>query len=766
MAGLRQDPDLLYVEPDHILAADVVPNDPSYSSLWGLHNTGQNGGTADADIDAPEAWNNSIGSAEVVVGVVDTGIDYRHPDLSTNMWINGQELAANGRDDDGNGFIDDVYGWNALGDNGDPFDDNRHGTHVAGTIGARGNNSVGVVGVAWNVKLMALKFLNASGTGTTADAVQAIDYAVAQKRRGVNLRVLNASFGGSEFSQALVDSIAAAQSEDILFVAAAGNAGVNIDGSPHYPAGHDVANIVAVAATTSTDGLANFSNYGASKVDLGAPGNAILSTTPNNSYTTLNGTSMAAPHVSGVAALMLSLHPTLPVSVLKAKLLETVDPVASLAGKTVTGGRLNAQRALAAIGPATPSFHLTVEPGTATVVQGNSAQLTVAVTPTNGFTGNVTLSVASTPALAGATATFTPNPVAAGKNASLSLATSLSTAPGTYQLTISGVSGSLTRTTLATLTVDPEGTVTVSYRNTTGIAIPDLNSTGITSTIDVPDDLSILATSIGVDITHTYIGDLEIAVTSPAGTRVVVHNRAGGPTDNLHQTFGSSAFNGQSSRGRWTLTVRDLAQYDVGTLDGWTLTIKGVGGGSSPPPPTDTTPPSISSVVVRDITASSASIAWTTDEASTTQVEYGTTTAYGTLTPLDTRLVTGHSVALSGLQASTVYHYRVRSSDAAGNLAASADFVFTTSASAPGPAQETVSITSASWHPGKQELTLSGTVSNPNATLTATFGGRTEAVRNGNGRFRERFANVPANPGTVTVTSSGGASDTQAVITQ
>jgi serine protease len=578
LAALREERDLLYAEPDRILRVDATPNDPSLSSLWGLHNTGQGTATADADIDAPEAWNATVGSGAVVVGVVDTGIDYDHPDLAANVWVNPGEIPSNGLDDDANGFVDDVHGWNAAAKNGDPFDDHRHGTHVSGTIGAVGNNGVGVVGVAWNVKLMALKFLTSSGTGTTADAIQAIDYAVAQKRRGVNLRVLNSSWGGSEFSQALLDSINAASAADILFVAAAGNSALDIDGSSRYPAGYDVPNIVAVAATTNTDGLATFSNYGANTVDLGAPGESIVSTTPNGTYSALSGSSMAAPHVSGVAALMLSLHPDLPVDVLKAKLLETVDPLASLAGKTLTGGRLNAQRALAALGPALPTFHLTINPTTASLTQGNATPFTVEVTPTNGFTGEVTLSLASTPALVGATATFTPNPVAPGGSASLSVATSFNTATGTYQLTVTGLSGSLTRTASANLTVDPQGTTVVSYRNPTVIAIPDNNTTGITSTIDVPDALDVLGTSVGIDITHTYIGDLEIAVISPAGTRAVLHNRAGGPTDNLHQTFAVTAFNGQSARGTWRLTVRDLAAVDVGTLDGWTLTIKGDSG--------------------------------------------------------------------------------------------------------------------------------------------------------------------------------------------
>jgi subtilisin family serine protease len=574
LAALKKERDLLYVEPDYVLHADITPNDPSFSSLWGLENTGQTGGSPDADIDAPQAWESTVGSSEVIVGVVDTGIDYRHPDLAANMWINAGEIPGNGIDDDANGFVDDVHGWNAIANNGDPLDNHRHGTHVAGTIGARGNNGTGVVGVNWTVKLMALKFLDASGRGTTADAIEAIDYAVAQRRRGINVRVLNNSWGGGAFNNALFDSISAAENADILFVAAAGNNSSDNDATPTYPASYEVPNVVAVAATTHTDALATFSNYGGTSVDLGAPGASILSTTPNASYGTLSGTSMATPHVSGVAALMLSVQPTMDVHTLKASLLQAVDPLPSLSGRTVTGGRINAQKAVAALGPVVPSFQLSVSPSSALVSQGDVARFEVPVTSIGGFTGNVTLSLSSLPALQGAAVSFTPDSVATGDTATLSIASTTATAVGTYQLTITAVSGDITRTASAILTVDPAGTTTLSYRNPTAMAIPDANLIGVTSTIEVPDPLAILGASITVDINHTYIGDLEVALISPTGTRVVLHDQAGGSADNIHQTYALNAFNGQTARGTWTLTVRDLVALDVGRLEGWTLTLK------------------------------------------------------------------------------------------------------------------------------------------------------------------------------------------------
>ncbi len=207
IARLRRDPAVLYAEPNYIVRAARTPDDPRFGELYGLHNTGQTGGTPDADIDAPEAWDISVGSADVVVGVVDTGVDEGHEDLAANMFVNPGEIAGNGIDDDGNGVVDDVHGFNAIDGSGNATDDNGHGSHVSGTLGAVGDNATGITGVSWQVRIMALKFLSASGSGTLADAIAAIDYAVAQKNAGVNLRVLSSSWGGGGFSQALLDAI-------------------------------------------------------------------------------------------------------------------------------------------------------------------------------------------------------------------------------------------------------------------------------------------------------------------------------------------------------------------------------------------------------------------------------------------------------------------------------------------------------------------------------------------------------------------------------
>jgi subtilisin family serine protease len=339
-----------YVEPDFAIAPSALPNDPSFSRLWGLHNVGQSGGVADADIDAPEAWNTTTGSRNVVVAVIDTGIDYGHPDLAANVWTNPGEVAGDGIDNDRNGYVDDVRGWDFANNDADPMDDNGHGTHVSGTIGAVGDNGVGVAGVNWQVSIMGLKFLSGSGSGSTSGAIAAINYATRMRRDfGINVVATNNSWGGGGFSTGLRDAIEVGGQAGILFVAAAGNDGRNNDATPSYPASYTSQSIISVAATDRSNALATFSNYGVTGVDLAAPGVGIYSTTPGNNYASYSGTSMATPQVTGAVALMAAANPQATAAQIRTAILATAAPTASLAGKVATGGLLNVQAAVNAI---------------------------------------------------------------------------------------------------------------------------------------------------------------------------------------------------------------------------------------------------------------------------------------------------------------------------------------------------------------------------------------------------------------------------------
>lgn len=339
-------PEVEAVQPNFYYHLLLTPNDPQFGSagMYGL-----------LRISAPQAWDLTTGSSAVVVADIDTGLRYTHQDLAANTWTNAGEIAANSIDDDNNGFIDDVYGYDFRYNDADPADENGHGTHTAGTIGAVGNNLLNVVGVNWNVKIMAIKIYSAGGSDTTSTMlINAYNYVRMMKLRGVNIRVTNNSYGGCleacGYDQATKDALDAMGNAGILNVFAAGNAGVNNDtaASPSYPAFYTSPSILSVASSTSTDARSGFSSWGPISVDLAAPGSSVLSTyrTSDTATATLSGTSMATPHAAGAAALLAAYNPNLSAASLKATLMNTVDQLPAWASLVKSGGRLNVSAAL------------------------------------------------------------------------------------------------------------------------------------------------------------------------------------------------------------------------------------------------------------------------------------------------------------------------------------------------------------------------------------------------------------------------------------
>lgn len=363
-----------YAEPDFVVTVNLEPNDAAYvdGRLWGLKNTSRG-----IDIDAARAWGVTTGSSNVIVAVIDTGIRYTHRDLSSRMWRNPGEIAGNGVDDDNDGFVDNIYGMDAFNRDGDPMDDHSHGTHCAGTIGASANDGYEHVGVAWNVRLMACKFLSAEGSGYLSDAVKCIDWAVSK-----GAKVLSNSWGGGGYSQTMYDSIARAKNSGVLFIAAAGNSASDNDTTPAYPASYALENVISVAAVDLEGRRAWWSNYGRNTVHLGAPGVGIYSTVADadDAYAIYSGTSMATPHVAGVAALLLSHRPSSTIEDLRARLINTTRPLADLSGKTVSGGMVHAYNALLAQGDGVLELAVTADPNP--LNGGRTAKFIVSVTDT------------------------------------------------------------------------------------------------------------------------------------------------------------------------------------------------------------------------------------------------------------------------------------------------------------------------------------------------------------------------------------------------
>ncbi|WP_159581863.1 S8 family serine peptidase [Alteromonas sp. KUL106] len=653
---LKKNPAVKVAEPNFLYRKALVVNDPSYGDLWGLNNTGQAGGTDDVDIDAPEAWDITTGDSDVVIGIIDTGVDYNHEDLADNAWVNPGEIAGNGIDDDGNGYIDDVYGIDTANGDTDPMDDDSHGTHVAGTIGAVGGNGIGVVGVNHDVSIAACKFLGADGTGSTAGAIECIDYFTDLKEnRGINIKATNNSWGGGGYSEALETAIEVAGQAGILFVAAAGNAGSNNDNVDNYPSNYVTTtnSLMAVASHTRNDGDSGFS-YGIETVDIAAPGTAILSTIPGNGYAAYSGTSMATPHVAGAAALVWSLNPELTPSEMKELLMSTGETSLWADGRTVSGKRLNVLNALEEADP-TPGFKLGITPGSAEIEAGQAYTFNIEVGSIAGYEEEVQLSLAEESDIAYLSAsTAVP-----GDTVALTIETSEDTPWGPYSFTVNGVSGEIEKSKSANLYVYPQGLNDFPYAYT-GDAVPTLpneedpDDIGVDLVINVPDELTVFGMQVSVDITHTYSGDLVLSLTSPQGATTVLRQNQGGSIDDIVESYNTDAFNGEVATGYWTLNVLDTFNGDDGTVNTWSLVVTGIGEvGPTPPNSAFTYDASGLSVTFtnnsNDVNDDIVSYSWDFGDGSTSTQEnpthiYAGTGAYDvTLTVTDSEGQTGVS---------------------------------------------------------------------------------------------------------------------------
>ncbi len=626
LAIFQGDDRVLYAQPNYRVHVTLTPNDARFTEQYALNNTGQTGGTPDADIDAPEAWDTYTGNPNTIVAVIDTGVDYNHPDLKANMWTNAGEIPGNGVDDDQNGYVDDIHGYNFVSNTGDPMDDYGHGTHVAGTIGAVSNNGEGVAGIAWDVKIMAVKFLDSSGSGTLTGAIDALNYAVTN-----GATISNNSWGGGGYYQPLKDAIASAALKDHIFIAAAGNDTNNNDSNPSYPASYDLANIISVAATDHNDELAYFSNFGALSVDLGAPGVDILSTVPTSGplsdpsgYKKLSGTSMATPHVTGVVALVRGLHPDWTYSQVISQVLNTVDLIPSLDGKTLTGGRLNAAGAVTGTPPPDTTGPRVVASSPNGSVTGPVSSLRVTF---NERIDTATFTLADIASFTGPGGDLTATDVqvvAGSLDRQFDITFAAQSALGDYQLVlgpdIADAAGNLMNQDRDTLNGEP--TQDQYSAKFTIAEILTFSSTDVPKRIDflwsaiselvINQDITIGDLNVTFNIRHDYVGDLVTYLISPAGVGyyLTIFNGAGANfedttfDDEASTDIGSgsapfhgsyrpveplSNYDGLNARGTWLLGVDNYGFFN-GVLNSWSMAIT-PGGGSPPAPPPPAPPP-------------------------------------------------------------------------------------------------------------------------------------------------------------------------------
>jgi subtilisin family serine protease len=610
----QSNPNVALVQPDYFVAAERVPNDPLYRNQWPYNNPFNQAST----IKATAAWDTTVGSGQSIVAVIDTGIDLAHPDLAANLWRNAGEVPGNNVDDDGNGFIDDIHGYNFVRNTGSPVDDNGHGTHVAGILGAVGNNGLGVAGLAWNVKIMALKFMDASGRGATSAALRALNYAVQ-----MGATISNNSWTSSAADSVLETGIRNAQAAGHIYVAAAGNTATNLDVRKIYPAGFTPDNIVAVAALDSSNRLASWSNWGPNTVDIAAPGSGIYSTLRGNRYGTMSGTSMATPFVAATLALVRELHPTWTYRQVIDQVLNSADRLTTLNGK-VASGKLNVAAALGQGTPPPPPPPVVDTSGArvtnlATLVANNQL-VGLRVTFNEPIQAN-TFTTADVLTLTGPGGALTPSAVSpvSGSTTQFDVLFAGQSSTGNYSLTLgtdirdaAGNAQNQNGNAVNGETPADRYAATVAYTNATryeatGLPAPLLDWGTASFPLTIPDSLAIGAVRVQLNINHAWMSDLVIKLRSPAGTEVLLINRRGGGgrgfanttlddhaalaisqggglfTGTFRPEAPLSAFAGQRTNGTWTLTIQDKAGGASGTLLSWSLAFDQAAGSASLP---------------------------------------------------------------------------------------------------------------------------------------------------------------------------------------
>ncbi len=586
------------VAPDAKLAPDSTPNDPNFGNQDWLRALG-----------APAAWNVSTGTGQTIVAVIDSGIDVTHPDLAGNLWTNPGEVAGNGRDDDGDGYIDDVHGVNFVTNTGDPSDTLGHGTHVAGIVGAVGNNGVGGSGINPHAKIMPLKFIGPDG-GVTSNAVRAVNYAVAH-----GAKVINESWGGSGYDAPLADAIARAAQAGVVVVNSAGNYASNNDAAPFYPANYTTQfdNVVSVAAANAAGRLTNYSNFGATTVTLAAPGDNVSSTLPGGRYGLLSGTSMAAPMVSGAISLLWDVHPDWTYRQVLAKLRASVDLDASLVGKTATGGRLNLARLLDApanpppvappVAPISPPAAPPQSVVSASFAGARAGQFDRVYVAFAGPTDPGTLAGAVTvTGPAGAIGVSAVVPVGGSNNTRFTLLFSRNqSAGGVYTLKVGAFTTSVALNAApvappasppAVPPVSPPASPPAGGRATYEAGVPRAILAQRTTRVEifVAGTQTVRDLAVTLDAAHGRVSDLSVRLTAPDGRKVTLFNRRGALGANLTGTtfrdgaaalataaapfVGSyrpeqplSLFNGMNARGVWVVEIFDLAAGVSGTLN-------------------------------------------------------------------------------------------------------------------------------------------------------------------------------------------------------